>query len=91
MKTKEKESQNQAKRVIEVKKSKDSPNKLNILWSEAVVELKTRKFESEAEMLETVVDLIAKKVSGGSELKSFLETTLSTDPKAMEILRKELL
>lgn len=91
MKAKEKELQGKKKRVIELKKPEITPEKVKLLWSEAAADLKTRKFQSEAEMLEVVIDLISKKINGGTALKNFLETALITDPQAMEILRKELL
>lgn len=91
MKTKEKQTANEKKRVIEVKKQEVAPDKLKALWSEAVTELKSQKFVGEAEMVQAVVELVTNKASGGEEMRNFLTTTLTTDPKAMEVLRRELL
>jgi ABC-type glutathione transport system ATPase component len=91
MKTKEKQTLNEKKRVIEVKKQEVAPDRLKVLWSEAVAELKSQKFVGEEEMVQAVVELVASKASGGEEMRNFLATVLSTDPRAMEVLRRELL
>lgn len=62
-------------------------------WGEVIDALKGETFDSEASMLEGVIQAIIKESSqpNTEELQTFLRTALETDDEVMEILRAELM